>query len=524
MPNYTVVPIIYRPGIQRDGTQYNAKACIDGQWTRFTLKADVGVANKIGGHKIIDVGNGTIGRTVFNVSKPNSVDTYIGRSNSLTYQHFTFNAVGSGVVDRTPTDYIANYYDPNNLWDFDLFANAINPQDPLIVAHVAPNANDISNTTEGPIYYGDTVGPTQNNPLTKIEHGPGNPVLASGGIIYFPPILIAFGNNGSLKWSDAGDITLWPSLNFQSIANTKIVAMANYRGLLAWTLNSLINLVYDPTASSPTDSFIATTIDSSITIMSPRSIVSYKQQFFWIGTDQFYFFNGVVQDLKNDMSTDWFFQNVNLEQRAKVWGMVIPKQNEIWWFYPRGDAEECTHVIIYNMQLQCWYDSEIGRAAGASPIIFPLPMMTDTQQTRVVTRTGFVDVYPLWMHEFGYNKIIDSNNISAIDSFFETPIIDLFESNPSNNRLIRSRRIEPNFLQIGNMDVTVKNRMFASDTTINGKLIESGPYPFDLDTQKVDDINSQGRLVSLLFRSNEINGAYIMGKTLLCFDAGDIQP
>lgn len=524
MANPNILPIQYKPGIQRDGTQYNAKACINGQWTRFTLQEGVleAVANKIGGYKIIGIGDGTIIRTLLNVSKSNSVDTYMGRFDSLKYQHFDFNGVGGGEVDRTPAGYIS---DPNNLWDFDLFSDIIDPEHPQIVAHVAPNANDVSNAIRGPVYYGETVGANQNDPLVQIFHDPPadtKPVEVSGGIVYSPPIMIAFDNNGRIIFSDPGKIASWPVTNFQFVANTKIIYGANYRGILLWTLNSLISLVYLPT-SAPPNAFAVTTIESNITVMSPRSIVAYQQQFFWVGIDQFYFFNGVVQRLKNTMSTDWFFKNVNLEHRSKVWGMVVPGQREIWWFYPRGNATECTHVIIYNMELNCWYDSEIGRAAGALGI-FPLPMMSDTEKTSIVTRTGLIDVYPLWMHEFGWDKIIDLNNISSIDSFFEVPIFDLFNGDSKSNRLIRTRRIEPNFVQSGDMTVTIRNRMFPSDTTINGKLIESGPYAFDENTQKVDNINSQGRLVSLFFRSNEIGGTYQMGKTLLNFDIGDVQP
>lgn len=522
MPNYHVIPLLAKPGIQRDGTQYNSKAYIDGQWVRWTLQEGAlgAVPSKIGGYKIIDNGDETIIRTLYDVAESNAVDTYMGRANSLKYQHFNFNGVGTGEVDRTPAGYVS---DPNNLWDFDLFARISTPQDPLIVAHVAPNANDISNTIPGPIFYGDTVGPGQNLPLVQIFDDLG-PVTASGGILYSSPLMIAYGNNGFMQWSPPGIIDPWDSTHNQFIANTKIVYMTNYRGILAWTLNSIINLVYIPTTTGG-NAFSTTTIDSSITVMSPRSIVSYRQQFFWVGNDQFYFFNGVVQRLKNTMQTDWFFKNVNRAATAKVWGMVIPGQREIWWFYPRGTATECTNVIIYNEELNCWYDSEIGRAAGLSPTVFPFPIMSDNQPLDLVIRTGIINTFPLWMHEIGWDKVISMpDNISTIRSFFETPIIDLFEGDPKNNRLIRSRRIEPDFLQNGNMTVAINNRMFPSDTIMNGNIIQSGPYTFDDDTQKIDDINSQGRLISLIFESNEIGGTYEMGKTLLGFNIGDVQP
>ena len=40
-------PLIYSPGIQRDGTSFQSEYCIDGQWIRFQR----GKVKKIGGMK-----------------------------------------------------------------------------------------------------------------------------------------------------------------------------------------------------------------------------------------------------------------------------------------------------------------------------------------------------------------------------------------------------------------------------------------------------------------------------------------
>lgn len=514
--NYNIIPIRSQPGIQRDGTLFNGKGYIDGQWMRFYM----GLPRKIGGYKIIDRGTGTIIRSMYNVPKPNSVDTYLGRVDSVNYIHFDFNGNGLSEVDRTPVDY-PDYANPNNSWTFDIFTNTENPEDPLIVAHVAPNANDESNTIEGPIYYGDTIGADRNNPLEQVVDEVGDPVLVSGGIIFSSPLMIGYGNNGLIRWSSPEDVGVWPSENSQVISNTKIIRMDVFRGvIIAWTLDSIISISLTNTETGFV--FIPSTIQNNITVMSSNSVVSYEQQLFWIGIDQFYFFNGIVQKLTNNMSTDWFFGNVNLFQRAKIWGMAVPRFKEIWWFYPKGNATECTDVIIYNVELQVWYDSVLGRSAGLSSGIFPLPMMADAQTTRVITRDGFEDVYALWMHEYGFDKV-SIDETSAILSYFETNIIDLFENNDMN-RLIRSRRIEPDFRQNGNLSVTVNNRMFPADTLDNGGLIQNGPYTFDVNTRKIDDINSQGRLISFFFQSNEIGGSYQMGKPLLNYNIGDVRP
>lgn len=517
MKNYITRPLISKPGIQRDGTPYASQSYIDGQWCRFYM----GRPRKIGGYKLIDIGNNEIIRSLFDVPVSNSINAYLGRASTLSYNNFDFNGNGSGEIDRTPIDYVP---DNNNVWDMDLFTTVEPTLTSYIVASAIPNGNDISNRVNGNIYSGNT---NNNFPLTQIFDTSANPVSVSGGVVFSSPVMVAFGNDGFLQWSDAGDITTWDPTNNIIIDNTKIIQMYRTRGgtnpqLLAWTLGSLLNLTY--TSGGTAGTFAVSTIQDNITVMSPNSIIQYNQQFFWIGIDQFYFFNGIVQRLDNSMSSDWFFQNVNLQQRSKVWGMVVPRYKELWWFYPRGQNQiECNACLIYNTELNVWYDSNITRASGLSTSIFPLPLMADSVQESVPSGRGIINNYGLWMHEYGVDQI-NSGLSYAINSFFETHIHTLFESNPELNRLIRTRRIEPDLAQTGDMTITINNRMFPSDTLENGQIIQSGPYSFTPNTQKIDADANQGRLVSYVFDSNMVGGNYQAGQTLLDYEIGDIQP
>lgn len=516
MKNYITRPLISKPGIQRDGTPYASQSYIDGQWCRFYM----GRPRKIGGYTLIEIGNNEIIRSLFAVPKPNSIDAYTGRASSLSYNNLDFNGVNAGEIDRTPLSYIP---DVNNIWDMDLFTTTVPTLTSYIVASAIPNGDDISNIDNGNIYYGNI---NDNLPLVQIFDTNTNPVQVSGGVVFSSPVMVAYGNDGFLQWSNPGDITTWDPINNIIIDNTKIIKMRRTRGgtapqLLAWTLGSLLNLTY--VANDAAGTFSVSTIQDNITVMSPSSIIQYNQQFFWIGIDQFYFFNGIVQRLENSMSTDWFFQNVNLQQRSKVWGMVIPRYKELWWFYPRGaDQIECNACIIYNTELNVWYDSDINRASGLSTSIFPLPLMADSVRQPVHSGRGIVDNYGLWMHEFGVDQVISGIHY-AIDSFFETHMMTLFDENPQNNRLIRTRRIEPDFAQTEDMTVTVNNRMFPSDTLVNGQTIQEGPLTFNPDTQKID-LSSQGRLVSYVFDSNVVGGTYQGGQTLIDYEIGDEKP
>ncbi|HXB10821.1 MAG TPA: hypothetical protein VNZ45_02460, partial [Bacteroidia bacterium] len=275
--------------------------------------------------------------------------------------------------------------------------------------------------------------------------------------------------------------------------------------------------------------FTVVTVDNKITVMSPNSIIGYANQFFWIGLDQFYFFNGIVQTLPNTVNADYFFATVNLSQRSKIWAEIVSPRlgmTEIWWHFPMGTATECNHALIYHIELKIWYDTTISRSAGAPANIFPYPMMADNVLTTFATRIGPIQAYPLWMHEFNFDKVISPSNITAIDSYFEGHIYDFFEGNPANNRAMRNRRVEPDFSlnNGGSMTLVVNNRFFPSDTTSNGQIIKSGPYVFDMNTQKIDAVTSQGRLVSFRFESNQLGGSYQMGKTLLNYNIGDDRP
>lgn len=522
MKNYIIKPLLSNPGIQRDGTPFASQSYIDGQWCRFYM----GRPRKMGGYRLIDGGDTEIIRSLYGVLQSNSVDVYMGRASSLKYNNFDLNGNGSGEIDRTPTDYVA---DDNNVWDFDLFTNTSDTSisSSYIVAAAIPNGDDVSNTTNGSIYSGDSG---TSNPLTPILYEDNEtPVQVSGGIVFSSPVLVAFGNNGLLQWSKPNEVTGWDSSDNLVISNDKIIQAYRTRGsstpqLLCWTLSSVISVTYLSDSTTSKGYFSSTTIQDDITVLSPDSIVQYNQQFFWIGIDQFYVYNGIVQRLENSMSSDWFFNNLNFTQRSKVWGMVIPRYKEIWWFYPRGTATECNAVVIYNTELRVWYDSVISRAAGLSPSIFPLPLMSDTSTINIPYGRGISNIYPLWEHETG-NDIQIGEITLAIDSYFETKIMTLFESDPSNNRLVRTRRIEPDFSkESSNMTVTVNNRMFPQDSLDNGYLTQVGPFTFNGDTRKIDDVASQGRLVSFVFQSNEVGGYYQMGQPLLDYEVGDVNP
>jgi hypothetical protein len=129
----------------------------------------------------------------------------------------------------------------------------------------------------------------------------------------------------------------------------------------------------------------------------------------------------------------------------------------------------------------------------------------------------------LWQHEIGTDEVIGTAS-SAIESSFETSDLGWVQGGPSqtspvgDNYWLHLERMEPDFIQSGEMTFQVTGRPFAQaeDTT-------SAPYPFDPDTRKID-LREQRREIRLIFTSNVAGGDYQLGKVLLHANVGDVRP
>jgi hypothetical protein len=136
------------------------------------------------------------------------------------------------------------------------------------------------------------------------------------------------------------------------------------------------------------------------------------------------------------------------------------------------------------------------------------------------TPAGLVRLY---QHEIGTDDV-EGQNVLAIRSFFETSDLSLTAGGPSQpapegpNRWLRIERIEPDFLQDGEMSVIVTGRPFAQ-----GEDKESAPYIFGPNTGKID-MREQRREPRLRFISDVAGGNYQLGRLLLNAEVGDVRP
>ena len=140
--------------------------------------------------------------------------------------------------------------------------------------------------------------------------------------------------------------------------------------------------------------------------------------------------------------------------------------------------------------------------------------------TGLTVSLTFSQAYNIWQHEVGVDAI-QGTNVDAVNSYFETNSIGWVRGGPGQatvtgpNKWIRLERIEPDFVQSGNMNVVITGKGYAEDTDIT-----SAPYSFSPTTLKID-MKEQRREMRLNFSSNVAGGNYYMGNVLLSADLGD---
>jgi hypothetical protein len=429
-----------KPGIQRDGTVFDKVFYSDGEWVRFQR----GRPRKIGGFRVISDQLTGPSRGIWVNPQNAFTSIFSGYNNGLQVLTIDNNGVGSGVGNFTLSNFTASdlnlwqfdgFYDVSGTGYQSLVAHP-----GLNLASISNDNNtpvligDITALTMQQVGVFTASGTTTNtsptvtlaasNPLIgagQTVTGAGIPanttvvsistttlvisnaatasatvtltfnnnISVSGGVVSLHPYLFVYGNNGLIQNCSAGNTNDWVSAdaNANNVASGKIVQGLPVRGGsnapsgLFWSLDSLIRVSFIGGTGSPPQYWRYDIISSQSSILSSQSAIEYDGVYYWCGVDRFLLYNGVVKEIPNTMNQNYFFDNLNYDQRQKVWATKVPRFGEIWWFYPRGDATECTDAIIFNVRENTWYDAGEARgaqrSAGYFSQVFAYPVAAD---------------------------------------------------------------------------------------------------------------------------------------------------
>jgi len=425
--------------------------------------------------------------------------------------------VTTTTITQTHTDMSGGSYalvdDPLNMWMFDYQYDSSTNQNYLL-AHVAPNLGCICNDADGQIFFGEVLG---TGDLKSVSLPPDANV--TGGIVSLHPYLFYYGTDGIIGWSVAGEPT---NLTGSGSGLARVWGQKIIKGMplragsgsapagIFWAYDAVIRATFTGGATV----FQFDTIATDTSIISPQCVVDYDGIFFWAGVDRFLMFNGVVREVPNQMNLNYFFDGINPRARTEVFAFKVPRYGEIWWCYPKGDATECTHAVIYNVRENTWYDTELpngGRSAGQFNNSFASPILTGVEDTG----SG----YRVWVHEQLTDEY-DGPNIRPIKSYFETA--DLSRLVQGQSEYLRITTIEPDFVQAGPMTVQVTGRANARAPEVYSTIFTFPENPAaDKPYEQIVMLKEQRRELRVRFESNAVHGNYQMGQIIGHMSTGD---
>ena len=378
------------PGVRRDGTDLDAPYFNDVVWTRFQR----GKARKIGGYRSMSASINGPSRAVLVDSRSGTNSAHFFSQWGVQRMQFSSDGSASAVEDRTPAGFTP---DERLNWSHGTMYSSTGGTYSAVIASSSPDVNEISTDTGGFLYSGNI---TSNDPLLPISDGSG-PIQTSGGICVLQPFLFVYGSNGLIRNSNANDFstaTGWTTGGANlavsnNVAATKIVYGAPVRGGsqapagLFWGLDSIVRVALSGTSTI----WQYDTLACPTTILSKRGVVEHEGKFFWPGLDRFMMYNGVVQEVPNQMNSNYFFEGINWQYANKIWGTRVARFGEIWWFYPRGTDTECGNAVIFNYRENTWYDAVCSRTAGATTgisSVFRFPTWAGHEDAQSTTLLG----------------------------------------------------------------------------------------------------------------------------------------
>lgn len=564
------------PGIQRDGTLLDRNYYSDGQWVRFQR----GRPKKMGGFQLIsDMIFGPVRQQlVWSKGTMNCLYNFSSGAISL----LVMNSVGGGanVYDLSPVGFTDN---ANNIWSVDTMFDAAG-SNTIVIAVATNSLAQIDDSTAAKVYY--AVASDTASAFAALGS-----LTVSGGICVVTPYLMYYGALGLVGWSDANQpLTLTGGdAGSARVTGAKVIKGLPLRGgsgpaALFWSLDSLIRADWVGGSSI----FRFTTVTAQSSVLSQNGIIEYDGNFYWPGVDRFLVYSGgSVSELPNNQNQNFFYDNLNFEQRQKVWAMKVPRYGEIWWFFPYGTATECTNAVIYNVREKTWYDCALARSAGYYSQVFRYPTMATAVENknarwlvitivagafsvgdvlkgvtsgmsgniiRVVDATDIV-VYmtvddtnfivgetlsnstsggtatlaskktlcSTYVHEKGTNQI-DGGTPQPISSYFDTCDFGYVTGGAQPNAQPGPNRLT-RIIRV-EPDFVQNSGMYVQvfgKEYANGSDVASEKFVFESDTEKVD-MREQRREIRLRFGSNSIDGHFEMGNVLLHIEPGDVRP
>lgn len=139
-------------------------------------------------------------------------------------------------------------------------------------------------------------------------------------------------------------------------------------------------------------------------LIAPGAVAQIGTQFVWMGTKQFYMYDGFVKPVPSDVS-DFVFSDFNADAAGKVTASTFAQFNEVWWYYPSASSTENNRYVVWNYAENHWTTGGLTRTAAC-----------DAGALRYPTQAGVGG--KLYQHESGQAMTDSVNPVSGVTGSF----------------------------------------------------------------------------------------------------------
>ena len=316
-----------------------------------------------------------------------------------------------------------------------------------------------------------------------------------------------------VRWSDQESAAIWTPTNLNQAGGislskgTKIVTAIQARlEILVWTDLALYSFQY----VGPDIVWSTQILGDNMSITSQNAAVYSGGVTYWMGLEDFYKYDGVVQTLRCDIK-QYIFDDINKDQYAQVFTGANEAFNEVWWFYCSASSTTIDKYAVYNYGEDIWYHGSLARTAWLSA----------GANGSILAATY---IYNLVEQEIAVDDNINGT-VTAIPSYITSSIIPLNET----NNMSFVRRVLPDLSFTGSTNLSpsatltltpFKNigagyKSPASESGTNtGTVTRSSSSPVEVFTEQIY-VRVRGRSVELKLASTDVGVHWQLGTPLV---------
>jgi hypothetical protein len=167
-----------------------------------------------------------------------------------------------------------------------------------------------------------------------------------------------------IRWPDAETLTDWTEDTTNTAGSLRlnvgseiVTGLITKRDTLVWTDTSLNSVSY----TGAPFFFGTKVLATNISIMGPSAAIEANDVVFWMGQDNFWYYDGSAKTLPCTLR-DHVFKNLNRDQALKIHVGINRGDSEIIWFYPTT-TEEIDSYVVFNYGQRIWYGGTMVRTA-----------------------------------------------------------------------------------------------------------------------------------------------------------------